>query len=565
MPGRDEKNEYGGAFLSQMRNKARSLYEQAFAEIYIEDGQPSDKVGIEPQPILQRTPKEEEKHRIFLEMRHMCSCVGQSGGFYTPQQSVSFYQQAKFMENFEDDYARKASFSMYFPDYQMMNFEQLRTYFTWRTKVRKGIVEETSFSYVFLYIYELINHIGIQNSLDGLEKLLFLWEKYETYEKRLSRYMAGWAKDYYIVNEIPIPFAKLVQEHTVLQEAYPNLVEEDFFEAYSAFSDYKFHKSIFYSEKTAPFIRECFNWVVGSLEEWLTPLEICLDDLLYYGHRGSSWQPFRKALYYPGREESRKDKVVKISYSEIYWRENTRWFSTKNRVKRENGRRIMGYIFRRIEQFYRKVEKFPHKLQADPKKINLTELKGLMGDCEGFFARIDSAILEFYKKSKKISLEVDSESLEKIRENSLITQEKLLAGMEESGETVEERKIIEEISFLPQTKPKEEPVFAPSFLPPQEENGISLLQPTEDPWSRFADSLSVEEKDFLRLILRGASMESLQEFARSVSLMPEILADGINEKALETAEDTVIEFSDCAEVFEDYRKDLERVMLCESK
>ena len=61
------------------------------------------------------------------------------------------------------------------------------------------------------------------------------------------------------------------------------------------------------------------------------------------------------------------------------------------------------------------------------------------------------------------------------------------------------------------------------------------------------------------------SMESLQEFARSVSLMPEILADGINEKALETAEDTVIEFSDCAEVFEDYRKDLERVMLCESK
>ncbi len=56
MPGRDEKTEYGGAFLSQMRNKARSLYEQAFAEIYIEDGQPSNKAGIEPQPILQRTP-----------------------------------------------------------------------------------------------------------------------------------------------------------------------------------------------------------------------------------------------------------------------------------------------------------------------------------------------------------------------------------------------------------------------------------------------------------------------------------------------------------------------------
>lgn len=87
------------------------------------------------------------------------------------------------METFEDDYEGEAPFSMYFPDYQMMNFQQLRTYFTWRTDVRRGVVRKTSFSYVFLYIYELINHIGVKDDREGLEKLLYIWEEYEKFEK----------------------------------------------------------------------------------------------------------------------------------------------------------------------------------------------------------------------------------------------------------------------------------------------------------------------------------------------------------------------------------------------
>ena len=43
--------------------------------------------------------------------------------------------------------------------------------------------------------------------------------------------------------------------------------------------------------------------------------------------------------------------------------------------------------------------------------------------------------------------------------------------------------------------------------------------------------------------------------------MPEVLADGLNDKALEAVEDTVMEFSDdTAEIYEDYREELERVI-----
>ena len=563
MPERDGKTEYGGAFLSQMKSRARSLYEQVFAEIYIEENEEHPEQSSESQPVLKRSPEEEEKHRIFLEMRHLCSCVGQSGGFYTPQQSASFYEQAKFMETFEDDYEGEAPFSMYFPDYQMMNFQQLRTYFTWRTDVRRGVVRKTSFSYVFLYISELINHIGVKDDREGLEKLLYIWEEYEKFEKKLNRYMAGWVKDYYIVNGIEEPFVNLVKEHAVLQEAFGAFEEDDYFSAYGSLSAYKFEKSIFYTEKTEAFIRECFNRVVKVLEKWLAERNRCFDDLLYYGHRGSTWYPFPKALYYAGLEKNRGDRVVRISCSEIYWRENGRWFSTKNRVKRENGRLIIGYLFRRIEQFFRRAEKFPYKLQADPKKIHLSELGGIVGDCGAFFACIDAAILEFYKESKRIRLEIHSENLERIRESALMTQEKLLAGVEDTpGDPIES--LTSELR-APAQEPFRLTVVEQDTKPETFSSVEEAKEPScgkeEDPWKQFVDSLSAEERKFLRLALKGEPLAGLQQYARSCSLMPEVLADGLNEKALEAVEDTVMEFSDdTAEIYEDYREELERVI-----
>ena len=57
---------------------------------------------------------------------------------YHQAASMIFYTQAKFMEDFEDDYPRQVSFYQYLPTYQSMNTEQLRAYFTWRTRIRRG-------------------------------------------------------------------------------------------------------------------------------------------------------------------------------------------------------------------------------------------------------------------------------------------------------------------------------------------------------------------------------------------------------------------------------------------
>ena len=82
-----------------------------------------------------------------------------------------FYEQGMFMKDFEDHYEKEVPFSSYFPSYQAMGYDQLRTYFTWRTRVRQGEIRETSLSYAFLYLYELLNQIGVSDPRDGLEKL----------------------------------------------------------------------------------------------------------------------------------------------------------------------------------------------------------------------------------------------------------------------------------------------------------------------------------------------------------------------------------------------------------
>ena len=76
-----------------------------------------------------------------------------------------FYRQGLLMADFEDDCPYNGTFKSYFPTYNAMSDRQLRGYFTWRAQVRRGNIEETSTSFAFLYLYELI--CGTKTSNDS--------------------------------------------------------------------------------------------------------------------------------------------------------------------------------------------------------------------------------------------------------------------------------------------------------------------------------------------------------------------------------------------------------------
>ena len=62
-------------------------------------------------------------------------------------EALIFCKQGKFMEDFEDDFDYRGEFVRYFPTYQAMNDAQLRGYFSWRTRIRRGEINRTSLSH----------------------------------------------------------------------------------------------------------------------------------------------------------------------------------------------------------------------------------------------------------------------------------------------------------------------------------------------------------------------------------------------------------------------------------
>ena len=106
-----------------------------------------------------------------------------------------FYRQAAFMADFEDDCPYTGTFKSYFPTYNAMSDRQLRGYFTWRARVRRGDVQETSTSFALVYLYELINQVGVADPLDAHRKLMAFARAYSAFAPEIGRCARTWCQD----------------------------------------------------------------------------------------------------------------------------------------------------------------------------------------------------------------------------------------------------------------------------------------------------------------------------------------------------------------------------------
>lgn len=113
-----------------------------------------------------------------------------------------FYRQGLLMADFEDDCPYNGTFKSYFPTYNAMSDRQLRGYFTWRAQVRRGNIEETSTSFAFLYLYELICGIGVDDPLDGFNKIEAFWDVYRAFEPGIDRFARLWLQDYAVFHRL---------------------------------------------------------------------------------------------------------------------------------------------------------------------------------------------------------------------------------------------------------------------------------------------------------------------------------------------------------------------------
>lgn len=107
-----------------------------------------------------------------------------------------FWRQGTLMADWEDDCPYRGSFKSYYPTYNAMSDRQLRGYFTWRAAVRRGDVKETCLSFAYVYLYELICGIGVDDPADGFARIRDFWQAYRSFAPELDRLADTWLLDY---------------------------------------------------------------------------------------------------------------------------------------------------------------------------------------------------------------------------------------------------------------------------------------------------------------------------------------------------------------------------------
>ena len=123
--------------------------------------------------------------------------------------SYSFY--AKFREDAAKYYFEKGvrcdpvPFFSYIPQYSQMNAEQKEFYFYWRDRVREKEYLSCDISYVWLYIYEIINLPDVLEPEKGARMLAEIWGAYRKKYPKIDKYMAVWLADYCLVHRQPCP------------------------------------------------------------------------------------------------------------------------------------------------------------------------------------------------------------------------------------------------------------------------------------------------------------------------------------------------------------------------
>lgn len=99
----------------------------------------------------------------------------------------------------------RVPFFSYVPQYTQLTEDRLAWYLYWRARVREGCYPDCDYTYLLLYLYEIINLGREIDPADGLAAMCALWLGYRGRYPRLDRFLGEWICDYCLVHHLPAP------------------------------------------------------------------------------------------------------------------------------------------------------------------------------------------------------------------------------------------------------------------------------------------------------------------------------------------------------------------------
>lgn len=118
-------------------------------------------------------------------------------------------------------------FFSYMPQYDQMSRAQLDWYLYWRDCVRQGKYLDTDYSYIFLYLFEVINLSDRIPPAQGQRLMCDIWRQYRKIYPLLNRYLSDWICDYSLIHQLPPPTE-------MLSELLPFMAENSSFKEFYA-------------------------------------------------------------------------------------------------------------------------------------------------------------------------------------------------------------------------------------------------------------------------------------------------------------------------------------------
>ncbi len=423
-----------------------------------------------------------------------------------------FYRQAKLMEDYEDTYVYPESFVTFYPTYTSMSTEQLRGYFTWRAAVRRGEVPFFGKSYIFVYLYELINSIGVSSPEDGVAKLRRAKELFGD-DISVARYIDKWIRDYIIYNDLPPSlFAEMNDGYDdallVLRDCKQRK-DPELFEAMRRLSGYDVTVCGFYNDYPEDFAYVACK-VYRSYADHCTAHNKNTLFEKYFGRRVEClYTMFQGAIFYDRMPE--REFEYKVSELCRYEAHRGAWFADMIQGDRTYSKQLRG-LMNAIDFNMREKYDYPDKLEEC--SATVTEKKLII-------AAIDE-LIERKKREEAARIDIDTSKLVGIRQASDITRDKLIVDEEEAE--------------IPEPE-----------LP---------AKPVEETAEISGNNTPLDEAEycFVHCLLYGGD---INEAAGKAGTLPSLLADKVNEKLFDIFGDTVIDLSGgVPAVIEDYEEEL---------
>ncbi|OYS06102.1 TerB N-terminal domain-containing protein [Lactobacillus johnsonii] len=431
----------------------------------------------------------------------------------------NFYLQGKLMASYEDDYEGRQSFLRYYPTYHDLTVGQARTYFTWRTKIRQNIYEKISDSYAYIYLYELLNGIGIKDPEEGLDKLINFNKNYaQRFSPEIGAYLERWIRDYivfYNINKANNTFFVKEQDN---DKKYKRLLYPDQFSSHEVaenlikLSNYKICNCPLYKKSI-----EKFEYLLVLI--WHKILDLRNDGFdfftSYIAYKNQmTIQLFSAAVFNHELEPQTTSYEIDQIRKYFYDKEKDTWYC-ESYWGLTGQKSIMGNFLHEVDREIRL--RFNLGRNLKPRKIEKHYLKAIKDGIKEY--QIEK------QKLKQPKIEFNLSQLSTIREDAAGTRDSLLTEEELQAEEEEKEQLEEAIVDNE-----------------QEDYGLSS-----------------EEMSTIILLLKG---KDLNKYLKEHHLMAAVIIDNINEKLFDEFGDNVIEFiNDIPTVIEDYQEDLEDMFL----